>query len=72
MKSDLKDKLYDQQWWCDQILIDKLDILSDPNSTEDEEKDEDIDNFMDEPHIQSETIEEYDGLNDNFEYFVLV
>lgn len=72
VKSDLKDKLYDQQWWCDQILIDKLDILPDPNSTEDEEKNEDIDNFMDEPTIHSEIIEEYDGLNDNFAYFVLV
>lgn len=39
---------------------------------EEEEQDEDIDNFLDEPTVKTDLIEEYDGLNDNFAYFVII
>lgn len=43
--------------------------------TEDEQLDEEkdkIENFMDDPKYETEILEEYDGLNDNFAYFVLI
>lgn len=67
----LKEKLYDNQWWEKQILISNLELLVDPDNPE-EDDDQEIHNFKDDISIIGEPIEEYDGLNENFAYFVLV
>ncbi|CAI2367262.1 unnamed protein product [Moneuplotes crassus] len=70
---DLKEQLYNDQWWKDQILLDKLDLIPDPTKEEeDEDEDQEMQNFMDERQLKTEPIEEYDGLNDGFAYFVIV
>jgi hypothetical protein len=61
----------DYQWWEKQILINSLELLVDPDSPEDDDNQK-IHNFKDDIDVVGEPIEEYDGLNENFAYFVLV
>ena len=69
----LSSQLFDTKWWSSQLLLDKLDLLPDPNAEEEEdEEEEEIQNFKDDINLKTEAIEEYDGLNDNFAYFVIV
>ena len=66
-------QLFDSKWWSSQLLLDKLDLIEDPEKDfEDEEEDEEIQNFLDKTKVKWEIIEEYDGLNEDFGYFVIV
>ena len=55
------------------MLIDTLELMIDPDQEEDDEQaNNKIEDFLDEATIQHDIIEEYDGLNDNFGYFVVL
>ena len=69
----LKNVIFDSSWWEKQILIDKLEILPDPDAQDEEEKDDQIDQFMDIDFSSNfELVEEYDGLNENFAFYVVL
>lgn len=63
--------IFDEKWWEKQILCDKLELIANPDADEEEEKD-DGDYIMDQSIDTNEMIEEYDGLNDNFAFFVVL
>jgi len=70
--NSLSKQLHDSEWWSSQILLDTLDLLPDPNAEEEEDEDEEISNFLDDINLKAEAIEEFDGLNEDFSYFVVI
>jgi ribosomal protein S24E len=69
---ELKGCILSEEWWWKQLLIDKLELIVDPDKDEEDDAYEKVDNFLDETTMKRPIIEEYDGLNDNFNYFVVV
>lgn len=63
--------MFSTDWWTKQIFLDKLEVLSDPDITEEEEE-SNYRNFMDGTNVNEELIEEYDGLNSEYSFFVIL